>query len=144
MVSRLSRRDPKLRVTVQRMVRGGQEVILGMTRDQQFGPLLMFGLGGVFVEVMRDVSVRVHPLTDVAARGMIQQVKGFPLLAGARGEKPADLDFLEEVLLAPVADGLRLRGGSGRTGPEPVHHHRAGKRLLRRRRQDLPSLEVIR
>lgn len=99
MVSRLGRRDPKLRVTVQRMVRGGQEVILGMTRDQQFGPLLMFGLGGVYVEVMRDVSVRVHPLTDVAARGMIRQVKGFPLLAGARGDQPADLDFLEQVLL---------------------------------------------
>jgi acetyltransferase len=99
MVHRLRRRDPDLRVTVQKMIHGGREVILGMTRDPQFGPLLMFGLGGVFVEVMRDVAVRIHPLTDVAARGMVRQVKGFPLLAGARGEKPVDLDFLEEMLL---------------------------------------------
>jgi acetyltransferase len=99
MVSRLRRRDPRLRVRVQKMVRGGREVILGMTRDPQFGPLLMFGLGGVFVEVMRDVAVRIHPLTDVAAAGMIRQIKGFPLLAGARGEKPVDLEFLETMLL---------------------------------------------
>jgi acetyltransferase len=99
MVSRLRRRDPRMRVTVQKMVRGGREVILGATRDPQFGPLLMFGLGGVFVEVMRDVAVRIHPLTDVAADGMIRQVKGFPLLAGARGEKPVDLKFLAAMLL---------------------------------------------
>ena len=99
MVSRLRRRDPGLRIVVQKMVRGGREVILGMTRDPQFGPLLMFGLGGVFVEVMRDVAVRIHPLTDVAAASMIRQVKGFPLLAGARGEKPVDLGFLETMLL---------------------------------------------
>jgi acetyltransferase len=99
MVSRLRRRDPDLRITVQRMVRGGREVILGMTHDPQFGPLLMFGLGGVFVEVMGDVAVRIHPLTDAAAHGMIRQIKGFPLLAGARGEKPVDLDHLEEILL---------------------------------------------
>jgi acetyltransferase len=99
MLSRLRRRDPRLRIVVQKMVRGGREVILGMTRDPQFGPLLMFGLGGVFVEVMRDVAVRIHPLTDVAAASMIRQIKGFPLLAGARGEKPVDLGFLETMLL---------------------------------------------
>jgi acyl-CoA synthetase (NDP forming) len=81
------------------MVRGGREVILGMTRDPQFGPLLMFGLGGVYVEVMRDVSVRIHPLTDVGARTMIERIKGYPLLAGARGDKPVALDLLEESLL---------------------------------------------
>jgi acyl-CoA synthetase (NDP forming) len=59
----------------------------------------MFGLGGIFVEVMKDVSVRIHPLTDVNARAMIERIKGYPLLAGARGDKPVDLAFLEESLL---------------------------------------------
>ncbi len=96
---RLRRKDPRLRMEVQKMVRGGREVILGMTHDAQFGPLLMFGLGGVFVEVMRDVSVRIHPLTDVGARAMIERVKGYPLLAGARGEQPVALSLIEECLL---------------------------------------------
>jgi acyl-CoA synthetase (NDP forming) len=81
------------------MIAGGREVILGMTRDPQFGPVLMFGLGGVFVEVMKDVAIRIHPLTDTAARDMLEGIKGFPLLAGARGDKPVDLDFLESCLL---------------------------------------------
>jgi acetyltransferase len=99
LVAGFRRRDPKMKVMVQKMVRGGKEVILGMTRDQQFGPLLMFGLGGIFVEVMKDVSVGVHPLTDVMARKMIEKIKGYPLLAGARGEKPVDVKFLLEALL---------------------------------------------
>jgi len=98
-VSRLRSKDAGLAVQVQRMIGGGREVILGMTRDAQFGPVLMFGLGGIFVEVMKDVSVRIHPLTDVNARSMIERIKGFPLLAGARGEQPVDLSFLERSLL---------------------------------------------
>jgi acetyltransferase len=97
--TRLKSKDAKLKIAVQRMIAGGRETILGMTRDAQFGPVLMFGLGGIFVEVMKDVSVRIHPLTDVNARAMIERIKGFPLLAGARGEKPVDLAFLEESLL---------------------------------------------
>ncbi len=99
LIARLRKRDPKVRAQVQPMVRGGREVILGMSRDPQFGPLLMFGLGGVFVEVMRDVSVRIHPLTDVGARTMIERVKGYPLLAGARGEKPVAIPLIEKCLL---------------------------------------------
>jgi acyl-CoA synthetase (NDP forming) len=99
MVGRLRSEDPDLKVQVQKMVRGGHEVILGMARDVQFGPLLMFGLGGIFVEVMRDVSVRIHPLTDVGARNMIERIKGYPLLAGARGDEPVAFDLLEESLL---------------------------------------------
>jgi acetyltransferase len=98
-VSRLKSKDPALKVQVQRMIGGGRETILGMTRDAQFGPVLMFGLGGIFVEVMKDVSVRIHPLTDVNARSMIERIKGYPLLAGARGEQPVDLRFLEQALL---------------------------------------------
>jgi acetyltransferase len=97
--ARLSDRDPDLRVSVQKMVPGGREVILGMARDPQFGPVLMFGLGGVFVEALRDVSVCIHPLTNVAARAMIERVKGYNLLAGMRGEEPVALDLLEECLL---------------------------------------------
>jgi len=59
----------------------------------------MFGLGGIFVEVMRDVAVRIHPLTDVGAKAMIERVSGYPLLAGARGEKAVALPLLEECLL---------------------------------------------
>ncbi len=99
LVGRLCRRDPGLRVIVQKLVQGGREVILGMSRDAQFGPLLMFGLGGIFVEVMRDVTVRIHPVTDIAARTMIERIKGYPLLAGLRGEKAVDLAFVEECLL---------------------------------------------
>src|SRR5262249_53789791 len=96
---KLRTKDPALKIQVQRMVAGGKETILGMTRDAQFGPVLMFGLGGIFVEAMRDVSVRIHPLTDVSARSMIERIKGYPLLAGARGEKAVDLTFLEQCLL---------------------------------------------
>jgi acetyltransferase len=99
LVSRLGRRDPKLKIQVQKMMRGGREVILGMARDAQFGPLLMFGLGGVFVEVMRDVAIRIHPLTDVGARLMVERIRGFPLLAGARGEPPVARERIEECLL---------------------------------------------
>ncbi|HXV76413.1 MAG TPA: acetate--CoA ligase family protein [Candidatus Polarisedimenticolaceae bacterium] len=95
----LGRRDPTLEFRVQRMVRGGREVILGMTRDPQFGALILFGLGGVFVEVMRDVSIRIHPLTDVDARSMVERVQGYPLLAGTRGDKPVAIDLIEECLL---------------------------------------------
>ena len=98
-VSRLESKTPGLKVQVQKMIRGGRETILGMTRDPQFGPVLMFGLGGIFVEVMKDVSVRIHPLTDTNARSMIERIKGYPLLAGARGETPVDLEFLERSLL---------------------------------------------
>jgi acetate---CoA ligase (ADP-forming) len=99
LVRRLKSKDSRLKIAVQRMIAGGRETILGMTRDPQFGPVLMFGLGGIFVEVMKDVSVRIHPLTDVNARAMIERIKGYPLLAGARGERPVDLAFLEESLL---------------------------------------------
>ena len=99
LMSRLRRRDPQLQILVQRMVRGGREVILGMAREPSFGPILMFGLGGIFVEVLRDVSLRIHPITDLEARAMIERVKGYPLLAGARGEPPVAVPRIEEGLL---------------------------------------------
>ena len=84
---------------VQQMVTEGKEVILGMSRDPQFGPLLMFGLGGIYVEVLKDVSFRVAPISERQARQMLGEVRSYPLLAGVRGEKPADTDAIVESLL---------------------------------------------
>jgi acyl-CoA synthetase (NDP forming) len=86
-------------VTVQPMVTDGVEVIVGMSQDPSFGPVLMFGLGGVFVEVLRDVAFRVCPLTDRDARELIRDVRGFRLLEGWRGTPPSDTLALEQVIL---------------------------------------------
>ncbi|MCS7207066.1 MAG: acetate--CoA ligase family protein [Dehalococcoidia bacterium] len=87
-------------VSVQRMAPPGVEVILGAGKDPQFGHYLMFGLGGVFVEVLKDVSFRLVPLTPRDARQMVREIRGFPLLAGYRGQPPVDLEGLEKALLA--------------------------------------------
>ena len=86
-------------VSVQRMAEPGIEVITGMTLDAQFGPVLMFGLGGVFVEVLKDVAFRVVPITPRDARQMVRDIQGFPVLQGHRGQEPTDLDALEGLLL---------------------------------------------
>jgi acetyltransferase len=88
-----------IQFVVQKMVRGGHETILGLSHDPQFGPLLMFGLGGIFVEVMKDVVFRLLPLTDVEARDMVRSIRGYPILAGTRGGSRADEDFLVEAVL---------------------------------------------
>lgn len=82
---------------------GGHEVIVGMKRDEQFGPVVLVGLGGVFTEVLRDTALRVAPLTMADAQAMLPELRGYPLLAGARGQPPADLDALADVL-GRVAD----------------------------------------
>lgn len=86
-------------VSVQKMARPGTEVIIGMTKDLQFGPVLMFGLGGILVELLKDVSFRIVPLEREDARGMIREIKGYPLLEGYRGWEPVDISILEEILL---------------------------------------------
>jgi len=88
-----------LGVSVQKMARPGVEVIMGMTKDPQFGPVLMFGLGGVFVEVLKDVAFRIVPLEPRDARQMIRDIQGFPVLEGFRGQEPADLAALEDMLM---------------------------------------------
>jgi len=84
----------------------GQECIIGMIRNPQFGAVLMFGLGGIFVEVLKDVSFRVIPPTDLDLEEMVSEIKGYPLLAGVRGQKPKDTGILKEILrrLAQLAD----------------------------------------
>jgi acetyltransferase len=86
-------------VVVQRMARKGRETIVGLTRIPRVGPMVMFGLGGVYVEVVRDVVLRLCPLHDSDAAQMIAQVKMHKLLEGIRGEPPRDLDALAETLL---------------------------------------------
>jgi len=86
-------------VLVQQMIAGGKEVIIGMKRDRHFGPLLMFGLGGIYVEVFRDVSFRIAPLSMSDAKEMIKNVRAYRILHGVRGEPMSDIDSLVNVLL---------------------------------------------
>jgi acyl-CoA synthetase (NDP forming) len=86
-------------VSVQKMAREGTEVIIGMSKDAQFGPVIMFGLGGVLVEILKDVSFRIVPLAKRDAREMIREIKGYPLLEGYRGREPVDVANLEDLIL---------------------------------------------
>lgn len=86
-------------ISVQKMAPPGTEVIVGTSKDPQFGPVIMFGLGGIFVEVLKDVSFRVIPVTRKDAQEMIQEIKGFPLLQGYRGKEPAKIPALVGIIL---------------------------------------------
>jgi acyl-CoA synthetase (NDP forming) len=86
-------------VSVQPMAKPGIEVVAGVTHDRTFGPVVMFGLGGIFVEVLNDVAFRVVPLRPRDARAMIQEIRGFPTLQGFRGAPSVDLGALQDILL---------------------------------------------
>lgn len=86
-------------VAIQKMIDGGLETVIGMTQVPSFGPLIMFGLGGIYVEIMKDVAFRIHPLTDEGAREMIRSLRSYPLLTGFRGAPSVDLGVIEETLL---------------------------------------------
>jgi acyl-CoA synthetase (NDP forming) len=86
-------------VSVQKMARPGIEIIIGMSKDAQFGPVIMFGLGGIFVEVLKDVSFRLIPILPRDADQMIKEIKGYALLNGYRGQGPADIPSLVDILL---------------------------------------------
>jgi acyl-CoA synthetase (NDP forming) len=86
-------------VLVQEMAPQSTEVIVGATKDLQFGPTLMFGLGGIFVEILKDVTFRIAPVTEVEAREMITAVKAYPLLKGYRNTPPADIEAIVKILL---------------------------------------------
>ena len=90
-------------VSVQKMARQGVEVIVGMSKDPQFGPVLMFGLGGILVELLKDVSFRIVPVSKFDASEMIREIKGFPMLTGFRGSEPADLKALENLIVSVSA-----------------------------------------
>jgi acetyltransferase len=85
-------------VFMQRMAPKGREVILGMKRDLHFGPILMFGLGGIYVEALKDVTFRVAPIRELSAHDMLRNIRAFKLLEGVRGEPPADLEAIADCL----------------------------------------------
>jgi acyl-CoA synthetase (NDP forming) len=86
-------------VSVQKMARPGVEVIIGVSHDIQFGPVIMFGLGGILVEIFKDVAFRVIPLTRRDASEMVREIKGYSLLQGFRGQEPVDIATLEDWLV---------------------------------------------
>jgi acetate---CoA ligase (ADP-forming) len=97
----LARAKPEARfegATLEPMVQGGVETIVGVTRDRSFGPIVLFGLGGVAVELLRDVSVRVAPLTDHDAEEMVREIRGHPLLEGYRGAPPSNIASIVDLL----------------------------------------------
>ncbi|MCX9015209.1 MAG: acetate--CoA ligase family protein [Candidatus Methanoperedens sp.] len=103
LVSRITKTVPQARiegVLVQQMAQPGHEVIIGLKKDAQFGHALMFGLGGIFVEVYKDVSFRIAPIDRNEAVGMISEIKGYPILKGIRGKKAADINAIADVLVS--------------------------------------------
>lgn len=87
-------------ISVQKAVPPGVELIIGMYKDAQFGPVLVFGLGGIWTEVLEDTSLRITPITRRDAREMIKEIKGYRLLTGYRGRAPVNIKALEDMLLA--------------------------------------------
>jgi acyl-CoA synthetase (NDP forming) len=86
-------------ILVQEMAPQSTEVIVGAIKDRQFGPTLMFGLGGIFVEVMKDVAFRIAPITEEDAQEMIKEIKAYPILRGYRGQPPTDVDTIAKILV---------------------------------------------
>ncbi len=86
-------------VIVYSMVPQGTEIIIGMMKDPHFGPVVMFGLGGIFVEILKDISFRILPIVERDAREMITEIKGYKILKGARGNPPRDIQAIEKVLM---------------------------------------------
>ena len=114
-------------VLVQEMVKGGIEAILGVTNDPLFGPAVMFGLGGIFAEVLKDVAFRLAPVTPSVAREMIAEIKGYPVLAGARGRVPADLDALADAIVKLSALAVDLKDHVAELDVNPLFVFERGK-----------------
>jgi acyl-CoA synthetase (NDP forming) len=114
-------------VLVSEMAERGLEAILGAVNDPLFGPAVMFGLGGIFAEVLKDVSFRLAPLTPAEARRMIEEIKGYPVLAGARGRALADVDALAEALVRLSAAAVDLGERFTELDLNPVFVYDRGK-----------------
>jgi acetyltransferase len=117
-------------VLIQEMVKGGTEAILGVTNDALFGPAVMFGLGGIFAEVLKDVSFRLAPVTAAVAREMISEIKGYPLLTGARGKPPADLDALADTIVKLSALAIDLHEDLAELDINPLFVMEQGKGVV--------------
>jgi acyl-CoA synthetase (NDP forming) len=112
-------------IAVQGMAKVGTEVIVGMTNDPSFGPVLMFGLGGIFVEVLKDVAFRIVPLESNDASEMINEIKGKKLLEGYRGKDPVDIPFLEQMLLR-LSEFVDKTAGIAEIDMNPVFAYKQG------------------
>ena len=93
-------------VLVQEMIKGQRELVIGLTRDPQFGPCVMFGLGGIFTEILKDISFRVAPLEKRDALEMMHDIKGHKILEAVRGMEAADLDLFSDILIKVGQIGL--------------------------------------
>lgn len=99
-------KDGEHGVLVQEMVKGQRELVIGLTRDVQFGPCVMFGLGGIFTEILKDISFRIAPLEKRDALEMMRDIKGHKILEAVRGMEAADLDMLADILISVGQIGL--------------------------------------
>ena len=96
-INAVKNKKPKVKITghlIQRMVMGGRELILGIKQDEQFGPVIAYGLGGIYTEILGNKSFGIAPLTRKEAEDMVTQSEAYPILGGIRGEKPSDVSFL--------------------------------------------------
>ena len=118
----VSRRAPHARITgvlVEKMMAASTEVIIGGIRDRQFGPSIMFGIGGIFTEIYDDVAFRVAPIDKIDALNLIHELKGSKILAGARGKPPADLNLLIKALMS-VSNLMREHNAISQLDLNPV------------------------
>ena len=122
-------RDRVLGALISPMVEDGQECIIGMIRDPQFGPVIMFGLGGIFVEILKDVSFRVAPLSEEDIDEMIKEIKGYKVLTGIRGEKHKDIDAIRNIL-ARLSDFAIDNPEVKETDLNPVIVHEKGASIV--------------
>lgn len=117
-------------VLVQEMLKDGLEAILGVTNDPLFGPAVMFGLGGIFAEVLKDVSFRLAPVTPSVAREMVEEIAGYPVLAGARGKPRADVDALVDAIVRLSALAMDLKGSVSELDINPLFVFPAGRGVI--------------
>ena len=114
-------------VLVQEMAKDGVEAILGVVNDPQFGPAVMFGLGGIFAEVLKDDSFRLAPVTASVAREMVEEIAGYPVLAGARGRPRADVEALVDAIVRLSALAVDLKDNIGELDINPLFVFAEGK-----------------
>ena len=126
--ARAYRKDARIEgVLVQEMAGEGVEAILGVTNDPLFGPAVMFGLGGIFAEVLKDVSFRLAPVTPSVAREMVEEIAGYPLLAGARGKARADVEALVDAIVRLSALAVDLKDHVAELDINPLFVFAQGK-----------------
>jgi acyl-CoA synthetase (NDP forming) len=126
--ARAYKKDARIEgVLVQEMVKDGVETILGVTNDPLFGPAVMFGLGGIFAEALKDVSFRLAPVTPSVAREMVEEIAGYPVLAGARGRPRADVEALVDAIVRLSALAIDLKDYVGELDINPLFVFAEGK-----------------